>query len=328
MKIDNKDVIQSYILTAARYDFSVYEKRIIYRLVELCQCAIEGQKLNHNFVINNLLFDELREIEMPISAFLKDDKDENHTQAKKALLDLNNKMINYEDGEVWKPIRIIEMPKLFKKGFVRFILQKEIYEAILNFSKGWRRFELKTAMEFDTVYAMRFYELLSGKREPIVYKIDALKVMFNVDKKYKLTADFMRYVVDKAKIELDKKSPFSFNYHTIKEFGSKKIVSIKFYPYEIAKNRDETIEHKKLNKQVSLRWSIDKIYLDYLKQNYHFTNQEIKNNIEVFKQAVETIDILGFLAKKKREAGNKKNPKGWIIGAIKKEITAKAEKKD
>jgi len=45
-KADNKDVIQSYILTTAKYDFSVYEKRILYRLVELNQHLLEGRKLN------------------------------------------------------------------------------------------------------------------------------------------------------------------------------------------------------------------------------------------------------------------------------------------
>ena len=42
---DNKDVIQSYMLTSARYDFSVYEKRIMYRLVELAQCELQGKKM-------------------------------------------------------------------------------------------------------------------------------------------------------------------------------------------------------------------------------------------------------------------------------------------
>lgn len=37
MAIVNKDLIQSYIMTTAKYDFNVYEKRIIYRLVEMAQ---------------------------------------------------------------------------------------------------------------------------------------------------------------------------------------------------------------------------------------------------------------------------------------------------
>ena len=32
MKINNKEVLQSYILTTAKYDYSVYEKRILYKI--------------------------------------------------------------------------------------------------------------------------------------------------------------------------------------------------------------------------------------------------------------------------------------------------------
>ena len=37
IKITNKDVIQSYLMTVSKYNFSVYEKRILYRLVEAMQ---------------------------------------------------------------------------------------------------------------------------------------------------------------------------------------------------------------------------------------------------------------------------------------------------
>ncbi|KAB6508611.1 replication initiation protein, partial [Phocaeicola vulgatus] len=38
----NKDQIQSYIMTTAKYDFSVYEKRILYRIVEMAQGELQG----------------------------------------------------------------------------------------------------------------------------------------------------------------------------------------------------------------------------------------------------------------------------------------------
>ena len=47
---ENKNVIQSYMLTAARYDFSVYEKRILYRLVELAQAELQGKDLWNGLV--------------------------------------------------------------------------------------------------------------------------------------------------------------------------------------------------------------------------------------------------------------------------------------
>ena len=46
MNINNKDIIQSYIMTTAKYDFSADEKRILLRLVETWQHLLEGKELN------------------------------------------------------------------------------------------------------------------------------------------------------------------------------------------------------------------------------------------------------------------------------------------
>ncbi len=318
MKITNKEVIQSYLITTARYDFSVYEKRIIYRIVEMCQDALEGKKLNSGFYINNLLYEEKKEVIMPLSAFLNNEADENYTRAKNALLDLNNKVFEYEDSEVWKPIRIIEMPELVKKGYVKFVLHKEIYSAILNFAKGFRKFELKTAFEFESVYSMRFYELLSGKSTPITYTLSDLKIMFKVEDKYKETKDFVRRVIEPAKKELKAKSSFSFEFEPKKQ--GKKIVGFTFYPYQIAANQDADLETKRLEKQMSIAWSLDKMHIDYLVQNYYFDKDEIKHNIATFREAADNLDLMQFMASKKRLASGKKNPKGYLINAIKKEL--------
>ena len=320
MKVNNKLMIQSYLVTAARYDFSVYEKRILYRLVEICQCTLEGKKLNENYRIDNLLYEEMKEVTMPIAAFLKDEKDENYMRAKKALLDLNNKRMEYEDSEIWKSIRIIEMPEIIKKGYVKFILHKEIYDALQNFSEGFRKFELKTAMEFDTIYAMRFYELLSGKTDPITYSIDNLKIMFQLENKYKLTTDFIRRVIEPAQKGLAEKAPFSFTYKPNRI--RKKVISLTFFPYQIPQNVDLNVERKQLQKKVSLRWDLDKMVIDYLQQNYLFEKDEIGHNIELFKEASEKLDIMNFLAKKRRLSFAKVNPKGYLINAIKSELAA------
>jgi len=76
MKISNKDVIQSYILTTAKYDYSVYEKRILYKLVESCQYLLKGQKLEAKITMDKTLFG-LIDVTIPISLFLLDEKDKN-----------------------------------------------------------------------------------------------------------------------------------------------------------------------------------------------------------------------------------------------------------
>ena len=322
MKITNKDVIQSYLLTSARYNFNIYEKRVLFRLVELCQAQLENKKLDSTFTISQDLFGLLH-IRMPISKFLRNKNDKNHTRVKAALTSLNNKPFEYENNEIWKIIRIIELPVLFRYGeYVEFTIQKEIYEAILDFSKGFRKYELDTAMRFESIYSMRFYELFSGKKEPISYSIEELKTMFHLVDKYSRVPDLIRRVIDPAKKELNKFSPYSFTYQTLNK--GRKITGIKFYPIYLPKNRDQKLEEIELSKKVSNSWFLDRGTINYLKNEYFFSQLEIKNNLVLFKQAAEQLDFLLFLSKMKRKCSDKANPKGYLINAIKKELkTAK-----
>jgi hypothetical protein len=84
MIITNKEVIQSYLITAARYDFNVHEKRIIYRLVEMCQMQLEGKKLNDGFHMDKTLFGDYV-CEVPVNSFLTHEEDKNHALVKNAL---------------------------------------------------------------------------------------------------------------------------------------------------------------------------------------------------------------------------------------------------
>ena len=45
-KTNNKLQFQSYIFTTAKYDFSVYEKRILYRMIEIEQKLINQEALD------------------------------------------------------------------------------------------------------------------------------------------------------------------------------------------------------------------------------------------------------------------------------------------
>ncbi|MGD9639563.1 MAG: replication initiation protein [Alphaproteobacteria bacterium] len=325
MKINNKDVIQSYIMTTARYNFNVYEKRFIYRLIEATQGVIEGKKLNGNFVIDKTLFGDYR-VKMPIKLLLNGEADKNHTRAKDALRLLNEKKFEYEDDEIWKIIRVIEKPILYKqKEYLECELQPEIFDAIYSFAKGFRKFELVSAMQFESTFSMRFYELFSGQKEPIRYSIENLKIMFNIADKYQnRPADFIRFVVDPAKKEMDKKAPYSFTYKTEKE--GRKIVNIWFFPRPIPKNRHVESENKELIKKVDVKSLLNPMVVNYLKENYVFTNQEIKNNIDTFREANQRFDIMLELASLRAVAMKKSNPKGWLVGALKKKIQNDAAK--
>lgn len=324
--INNKELFQSYILTTAKYDFSVHEKRILFRIVELHQHLIEGKKLNQKYKIDsNLLGDSI--YTMPIALFLKDGDSSNHLEVKKALGNLQKKEIVYEDEKIWASLTIIANPKIQKfSETVTFTVDKLINDALLDFSKGYRKYELKIAMEFESVYSMRFYELFSNQSKPINYSIDALKEMFGIVDKYKLTADFIKRVVEPAKKELDEKSPFTFVYKELKT--GRKITSLQFIPIYQANKEDVSIKAKQLSKKTSTAFYLDPADKAYLVAQYGFTDTEIKNNCDLFEalyKALEKGELVDKLVELRRVALSKNKPKAYVISSLKKYLSDKEE---
>lgn len=319
-KITNKDVVQSYVFTTARYDFSIHEKRVMYRIIEVMQSFINGLKLSYDYTICEDMFTNNRVFTIPISVLANDGGYTNYEYIKRALYGLRNKTFEYEDSNHWGVYGIIEMPKIQRySDLVEFTITPLLWNAFLNFSKGFRKYELMTAINLRSVYSMRFYELLSGKKQPITYTIKDLRDMFKLVDKYQRINSFISRVIDTAKNELDSVSPYSFTYKVNKRGRS--YHSITFYPVYIPSNRDESLESLDLQKKVSLSWDLDSRVIDYLKHSFGFTSSEIKQHIDLFKRASSLIpDFIGFLSSVAPRANRVKSPKGYIINSIRSEI--------
>lgn len=317
--VSNKDVLQSYIITSAKYDFSIYEKRILYRQIEIEQELLNGQKIRPEIKIDTTLFGD-KYYTIPVNWLLPNgEQDKNHYQVKKAFKALMSKIIEYEDERWIMGFPLVKEFKIDLKGqTVRWQSHPMIVEAIVNFSKGFRKYELKTAIEFNSVYAMRFYELMSGQQRPLTFTIDQLKAMFKLENKYSDTNRFINKVIHTAKKELDKKSPYSFEYKINKQ--GKKFHSITFYPTFKEEFRDEILAQQELQKQISIRWDLDRATINYLKEVFLFDEKEIRQHIELFKEANNTFDLILFLSNKKPYILKAKNPKGYLITILKKEL--------
>ena len=59
---------------------------------------------------------------------------------------------------------------------------------------------------------MRLYKLVSKQTDPITYSIDYLRKEWGLEDKYKKVDDFISSTIGKAKEELDRVSPYSFDY--------------------------------------------------------------------------------------------------------------------
>lgn len=329
--IKNKEILQSYIITAAKYDFSIYEKRILYRQIEIEQELLSGQQLRPGVTIETNLWKD-KKFTIPVKLLLNGEEDKNHARIRKAFKDLMSKIIEYETSDAFGAFPLIQRFDLDKRSeFVTWQVPNEIVEVIVNFAKGFRKYELKIAMEFESVYAMRFYELLSGQKNPLTYTIEHLKDMFKIQGKYKQINDFLRFVIEPAKRELDEKSPYSFEYKINK--SGRKYHSITFIPKFQPQYQDEDLEHNRLQQQLSSRWTLSKQEIDYLHNNFGFTEEEIRKNMDTFKDVLAVTDLLNELARIKSKINelNTKgkgiaNVKGYVITSLRNTVTRIVEK--
>lgn len=328
MKIKNKELIQSYVLTTAKYNFTVDEKRILYKIVESLQDLTKGITLSSKYIVQTELYGD-RILNFEIADFLPVEDSRNHGRIIKALTNLNDKSFDYTADNGWERIRIIESPKMKgigkKMTSVQFRLDKRMYEAFLDFSKGFKKFELELSMKFETTSAMRFYELFANQKTPITYSIPYLKEMFGLSDKYNNKdgiSNFIKKVIEPAKRELDKHSPNSFNYkykdRELKKDG--KIHNILFIPYEIPKNRNVELEEHKLRKIESPVWDLGKEFVAMLKRDFDISDVGIKNNMKTFIAAQKLPHFRDVYSRAKGRSASVDNRIGYLIKTLKTEI--------
>lgn len=312
---DKRDVVQSYMITTAHYGFSLTEKKIMYRLVEASQDLIEGRQLRGRISIQeNLLRD--REVSMSYQDILNDEENRNITTVRKALLDLLSKKVIWrnEDGGM-EACTLIERPKWHEaRGTFNFRVPMPIWEAMmLQFSKGFRKYQLSVAMSLRSVYSMRLYEIVSGQKKPLYYKVDDLKGMLGISNKYPRLYDLKKWVLEVAKQELDAVGDYSFDY--VVKGGV-----ITFLPYPL--RRGDRGEFSRLKRDIRTNWVLPQEVIDYLKVK-GFTDKEIKANLELFQRANNELDIMIVLAELFGKSRTKSNPKGYVINGIKGKLSDK-----
>lgn len=325
---ENKNVIQSYMLTTARYDFSVYEKRILYRLVELAQAELQGKNFAEwiGMKVETNLFGD-KDITMPVRCILANEEDNNYTKAKKAFKAMSNRTIEQTKGNVWYLDHMLERVRVnLGTGVAKFRVSPNVWNIVLDFTKGYRKYELKTTMQFKSVYSMRFYELLSGQNKPLNYSIDEIRKMFSLEKKLKKIDRLESVVFEVAQKELDENSPYSFTWER-EEVASrgrngKKVVGYTFYPKYIQKNKDQELQRKELQAKIGniagAYGMLDKAVSDYLLYNLNMTKDEINANKALFLTAQKELpNLVDELADLKERAAKNGKGKGWIINGLK-----------
>ena len=327
----NKDLAESFVIATCRNSFGIYAQRTLIRLIEASQSLLEGKRLGDciKYQIDTDLFG-YRRIRMPISAILAEGDKSNYTEAKTQLKKLVTLPMEYEDNKEWFVTTLLSKIKFDKvTGDAIIDVTQEVWQAMLNFSKGWRRFELDKALKLKSTYSIRLYQLLSGQESPISYNLESLKKMLGVEKKYDRPINFINRVIIPAKEELDKVSPYTFDFKPILERKSNKgragITGITFFPLYQPKHRDKALAEKEDLHRIDSKFpGVAVIPLgveNYMVHSLGFTKKGLDNNKETILQGYQHIDDFEtWLRKLATPSRRAKNQQGYILNAIKSEL--------
>ena len=328
----DKTLLQSYKFTTVRNSIGIYGQRLLLRVVEQVQAEMEGLSFKDHKDIRKIdvktetnLFGE-KEFTMPLSAIMKS---ENLTQeVKDQIKALAFSPVEYEDGNTWKVSPFfVEVEVKKNTRVLRAVMRPMVWEALMDYSKGFRKFSLNTAMSFKSTYSLRFYQLFSLQTEPITYTIEELRKRFGLGKKYKLTQDFIKNTIEVAKEELDSCSPYTFTYEPIYsatgKAGRPSITAIRFTPkYQRAFDSEEA-EFQDLSAKYPGATSPLSVAQEVrLMKTFGITRKGIKNNHKVFELAVKHLDFDALIDKITRrvQKTRPKNPAGYLVRALRDEL--------
>ena len=226
---DNK-VLQSCILTTARYDFNVYEKRILYKLVELSQPFIFANKnedpSNEKICVKG---DKIK-VRMTYKELLTLNDLNNHKRIRTALESLQHKTLQYQDSTSgWKSVSIIsDIKTTSRSSDLVFNVKKEFWDIMMDFREWGMSYDAEVASSFESVYTMRLYEIICWQSWGYTIDLAALRQMLCLECKYKNPSDLINRVLGSAKRELDSKSELSFDWKANK--SGRAITSVTLTP--------------------------------------------------------------------------------------------------
>lgn len=110
-------------------------------------------------------------------------------------------------------------------------------------------------------------------------------------------------------------------YFNTQEKAGKKIIGWTFFPVFYENREDPALQEQARMAKVTARLQLENNVYDYLKFSFDFKSDEINKNKKTLIEGQNRIpDFMGFLGELKKGARLAENPKGYVIGAIKRKL--------
>lgn len=308
------NITQSFLYTVCRVPLSLYEQRILLNVIVQHQDNIKNlylanvmEKIEHHY--DNVL------CKVAIKDVLsKGSKHyENVVAAVKSLQSRQFEFYNPGTGQWFCTPIIYNASHVEGQGIVKFYVARVFFDVLLDFTKGFRKYDFFKAMELESPYSCRMYALMNGQVRPIELKIDYLKAMFGVSDKYTQTADFIKRVIEPARKELDAHGITSFTYSRVST--GRKVTALTFFPV-IRNSQDKNA----LLAQLSTGWILDKELRIILVSQAAFTMAELGGHKELLIDLAKIEAAPAITADIVQRAARDGKGKGWIINALRREV--------
>lgn len=309
------ELVQSFIFSVARAEVTSVEQRVIVQIVKFAQIIVNGKLIKNH--LGPLEIPDNVKVTLNLSECLPPGS-HHQDEVLKALEALSRKQMKCWDSrrEMWfcSPL-IYNIVYRAGSGVATIYVSKTVFSTIVDFTKGFSRYNLEKCLSLRSPYSMRLYALLGSQRKPLVFAIRTLYEIFECGDKYRQTADFIKRVIMPAQNELSENSANGFTFEPV--FQGRKIVSLRFFPVR----REPLQESQTLAMLPEDALLINEIKV-VLMQEFGFSSRELSAH----KVLLNRFSRLPFYAEKLLEILHRyrKNgyKKGYVINAIKGEVTA------
>lgn len=228
--MDNKMLVKNNAFITAKYNLTLDENRLfVYILYNI-------QK-NKNGLSCTIKRDDFSNI-------FKNRTNSTVKGVTKVLDDLKKKSIyfkeNLEDGSINWGSYVFLMGYVYnnKSDSFKIEVPERVYNLLMQYIDGYTPITLQTWLGLKNTYAQRFYDLLrmwSGTKNIISYKVDDLKMYFQIEDKYPNFKDFKRRVIVPAVTELNDTGYFEIDFKENKV--GRKVDSIDFIVKDLDKRK-------------------------------------------------------------------------------------------
>ena len=308
-------LVQSYIFSVCRSSLSLYEQRIVLRIVEFAQTMLADVTMR-DVVGSQMSVDDNVKVSLSLRDVMRDDAKAKHYEyVREAFSSLMSRKVEFWDAgkKMWYGSSVIYNCSIVKaSGKATFYVSRVFLCALLDFTKGYCQYDLEVALSLKSPYSVRLFMLLCNQQHPIEFSIDQLKRMLCQDPDaYTQSADFIKRVVEPSRKELDAKGCNSFTITKISG-AYNKTVALMFHP--VKRTKADT-----LRAQVSTARIIDRHLWIILSSQANFSYRELsahKKLWEGFQQVPDCLSICLDIVARARATGKRK---GWIIQAIRAE---------